>query len=65
MIFYRGDQKSIKAIANLLTNYADCFGKVCNISKSLVYVYGMSGNRHINLAELLGFTMAPPVRLQF
>ncbi|XP_058746815.1 uncharacterized protein LOC131619766 [Vicia villosa] len=60
MIFCRGDQKSINAIAALLTEYAAISGQVCNKDKSLIYAGGMSADRHRCLADILGFQMANP-----
>ncbi|XP_058783349.1 uncharacterized protein LOC131658030 [Vicia villosa] len=60
MIFCRGDIKSLKVISNLLKDYASCSGQFCNYSKSLIYVGGMSFNRHCSLAEIIGFTKAKP-----
>ncbi|XP_058775196.1 uncharacterized protein LOC131649451 [Vicia villosa] len=60
MIFCRGDSKSIKAISDLLKDYGNCSGQICNFSKSLTYAGGLSQARHTSLANLIGFSLASP-----
>lgn len=60
MNFCIGDQKSIKAISNLLSRYASCLGKIYNASKSLIYVGAMSKAKHKNLAYIFRFYVAYP-----
>lgn len=58
MIFCRGDQKSVKVIPNLLSRYDACSRKLCNASKFIIYVCEMCKARHIQLANILGFSTA-------
>lgn len=60
MTFYTGDQKSIKVIAKLLSNYANCYGQYYNTSKALIYACGLTNSRHKMLVDLLEFIMAFP-----
>ncbi|XP_058783572.1 uncharacterized protein LOC131658278 [Vicia villosa] len=48
------------AIADLLKEYGNCYGQLCNFSKSLIYAGGLSQTRYAALANLIGFTMASP-----
>ncbi|XP_058763566.1 uncharacterized protein LOC131637017 [Vicia villosa] len=56
----RGDTKSLTPISNLLKGYAQCSGQICNSTKSIIYVGGMSMERHCRLAEIIGFSKASP-----
>lgn len=49
MIFCIGDQKYIKVIANLISNYASCSGQICNASKSLIYAGEMTSTKHTKI----------------
>lgn len=60
MILSWGDQKSIKAISKLISDYTNCSVPHCNVSKSLIYASGMSHSMDNLLAGLLGFIMAFP-----
>lgn len=61
MLFYRGDARSLMDISKLLNDYGNSSGQYCNLSKSLIYTGGMSNDRHNNLANIIGFTMASPL----
>ncbi|XP_058747188.1 uncharacterized protein LOC131620199 [Vicia villosa] len=47
-----------RGITNL--DYAKFSGKICNLTKSIIYARGMSLDRHCRLADIIGFTKASP-----
>ncbi|XP_058749517.1 uncharacterized protein LOC131622496 [Vicia villosa] len=60
MVFCRGDVKSLKAISELLGEYALNSGQFFNKDKSLIYAGGLSQDRHTTLVDIVGFKKASP-----
>lgn len=60
MVFCRGDSKSLNAISEFLIEYAHNSGQLCNSNKSLIFVGGISLDRHKIPASIIGFKIAFP-----
>lgn len=57
MVFCKGKMSSLEALKEIFTRYADCSGQAMNLSKSFIFVRGVSENRMNHMVQLLGFSI--------